>query len=184
MIPKTLTECKVVSYKLDQLKDLHEFAIKYKDKPAILWGEATGGIISTCGFLAPAIFLTHIQWTPEWATRPITPFAVYVMIGIMSAIVTGFIANRTIKFLTKNKPTWVMKFEEELSRYTPIDKVAFQRLQNSARLKGFIEKVEFENWFDAESKAFGAHTDYLAKLEGNVNLRSDGPFLSRHINQQ
>jgi hypothetical protein len=60
--------------------------------------------------------------------------------------------------------------------------VAFQRLQESSKFKGFIEKDDFKEWFDAECKAFGDRTDYLVKMDGNVNLRSDGPFLSRRMN--
>jgi hypothetical protein len=172
-----------MSHRLDQIKDLHEFAVRFKDKPVGDLVDIIGGLVCTLGFLAPVFFLVDMQWEPEWATTPFTPFVVYVIIGLISGALAGFLAHRTIKSLRKTKKTWLTEFDEALSRYTPIDLVAFRSFQESAKFKGFIEKLDFKNWFDAECKAFGAHVDYITKAAENVHLNADGPFLSRSIEQ-
>ncbi|WP_338924592.1 hypothetical protein V0M98_33795 (plasmid) [Pseudomonas silesiensis] len=182
MIPKTLSQCNDANYELDKIKELHELALRLKDKPGIHWDGALGATICSMSFIAPVFFLTYINWHPELAT-PFTPFTLYVLIGAASAICTGFLAYKSIKFLTRNIPTWLMKFEETLSRYVPIDLAAFQGFQLCAKSKGVIEKADFEKWFDAERRALSAHVDELVVMESNVNLRSDGPFLKRPIQQ-
>jgi hypothetical protein len=176
MLPKNLLQCEEVRKELLDIKTSHQYAINFKDSPAVTWLEPVSGAAFIAAFIVTCCLIP--QFADGFTRALVTIFA-----GCVAGGVTAALTYKIIRVKTKLRPTWKTLLENQLATYTPIDHDSFKHLQQSAKNKEAIDVQDFNSWVKSEEIALKNHVDNLVYQASNVDISLNGPFLSRRIEQ-